>query len=155
VFVATVTLVDRLPTTVLYDVLPRSSFGGLVPRVAFVAPEPTYVPVLLLLWGALGILLRPILVGFIRNQERDADLFGVRLTRDPLGFSFLLQRLALSNMADLDPSQVSRLLFATHGSIPDRIAWVRAEPLPPVEEPEAPPAAPMPDPPPVGGQARS
>jgi Zn-dependent protease with chaperone function len=82
--------------------------------------------------------LRPILVGFIRNQERDADLFGVRLTRDPLGFSLLLQRLALSNPADLEPSRIARLLFATHGSIPDRIAWVRAEPLPPAEEPPPP-----------------
>jgi STE24 endopeptidase len=117
---------------------------------AFRAPDPTYVPLILLLWGALGILLRPILVGFIRKQERDADLFGVRVTRDPLGFSLLLQRLALSNMADLDPSRVSRLLFATHGSIPDRIAWVRAEALPPLEEPPPPPTAgqrPVPAPP--------
>jgi hypothetical protein len=53
----------------------------------------------------------PILVGFIRNQERDADLFGVRLTRDPLGFSLLLQRLALSNLADLEPTGIARLLF--------------------------------------------
>jgi STE24 endopeptidase len=105
---------------------------------AFLAPDPTYVPLVLLVWGALGILLRPILVGFIRNQERDADLFGVRLTRDPLGFALLLQRLALSNMADLDPSRVSRLLFATHGSIPDRIAWVRSEPLPALVEPPPP-----------------
>jgi STE24 endopeptidase len=152
VFVATVTLVDGLPTTVLFDVLPRSFFSGLAGRVPFIAPDPTYVPVVLLVWGALGILLRPILVGFIRNQERDADLFGVRLTRDPLGFSLLLQRLALSNMADLDPSRLSRLLFATHGSIPDRIAWVREEPLPPVEEPHPPPAAPLPAPPPLSEQ---
>ena len=104
----------------------------------FRAPDPTYVPLVLLLWGALGIALRPILVGFIRNQERDADLFGVRLTRDPLGFSLLLQRLALSNLADLEPTGIARLLFATHGSIPDRIAWVRAEPLPSVEDPPPP-----------------
>jgi hypothetical protein len=41
-------------------------------------------------------------------------------------------------MADLDPSRVSRLLFATHGSIPDRIAWVRSEPLPALVEPPPP-----------------
>jgi STE24 endopeptidase len=75
------------------------------------------------------------------GQERQADLFGVRLTRDPVGFALLLRRLALSNLADLEPSRVARLLFATHGSIPDRIAWVKAEPLPPVGEPEPPPTA--------------
>ena len=139
VFVATVMLVDRLPDVTLWRIgdvpFHRGFFPGWVP---FRAPDPTYVPVVLLVWGALGILLRPILVGFIRNQERDADLFGVRLTRDPLGFALLLQRLAVSNMADLDPSRLSRLLFATHGSIPDRVARVRAEPLPELKEPPPP-----------------
>jgi len=116
----------------------------------FRAPDPTYVPLVLLLWGALGIVLRPILVAFIRNQERDADLFGVRLTRDPLGFSLLLQRLALSNLAELEPGRIARWLFATHGSIPDRIEWVRAEALPPLGLPPAPRVVqvPVPAPPP-------
>jgi STE24 endopeptidase len=139
VFVVTVALVDRLPEATLWRVgdvpFHRGFLSGWVP---FRSPDPTYVPLVLLLWGALGILLRPILVGFIRNQERDADLFGVRLTRDPLGFSLLLQRLALSNLADLEPSRIARLLFATHGSIPDRIDWVQAEPLPPVGDPPPP-----------------
>lgn len=138
VFVATVTLVDRLPGASLYDGVPVAFFGGLVTRVPFVAPDPTYVPLLLLVWGAFGIALRPIVVAYIRSQERAADLFGVRLTRDPVGFALLLRRLAVSNLADLDPSRVARLLFATHGSIPDRIAWVRAEPLPALAEPGPP-----------------
>jgi STE24 endopeptidase len=142
VFVATVTLVDRLPDLALWRIGDVPFHRGLIPgSVPFLAPDPTYVPLLLLLWGALGILLRPILVGFIRTQERDADLFGVRLTRDPVGFALLLRRLAVSNLADLDPSRVARLLFATHGSIPDRIAWVKAEPLPALEEPRPPPTA--------------
>ena len=139
VFVATVMLVDRLPDVTLWRIGNVPFHRGFLPGwMPFRAPDPTYVPLVLLVWGAFGIVLRPILVGFIRNQERDADLFGVRLTRDPLGFALLLQRLALSNMADLDPSRVSRLLFATHGSIPDRIAWVRAEPLPELTEPPPP-----------------
>ena len=141
VFIGTVALVDRLPEVTLWGT-------GLVPFhhrfvfgwVPFRSPDPTYVPLVLLLWGALGIVLRPIVVGYIRKQERDADLFGVRVTRDPLGFSLLLQRLALSNLADLEPSRIARLLFATHGSIPDRIAWVRAEPLPPLGSLPAAPA---------------
>jgi STE24 endopeptidase len=141
VFVATVTLVGRLPTALLHDVIPGGFFGPVVPQVSFVAPDPSYVPLLLLLWGVFGIALRPIVVGYIRKQERAADLFGVRLTRDPAGFALLLRRLALSNLADLEPSRVARLLFATHGSIPDRIAWVKAEPLPPVGEPGPPPMA--------------
>jgi Zn-dependent protease with chaperone function len=151
VFVGTVAVVDHLPDVALwrFGMVPfhRSFISGWVP---ILAPDPTYVPLVLLLWGALGILLRPVLVGFIRMQERQADMFGVRLTRDPLGFSLLLQRLALSNLADLEPSRIARLLFATHGSIPDRIAWVRAEPLPPLESPPAPrgaqPAASAPGP---------
>jgi len=153
VFVATVTILDRVPDVTLWRIGTVAFHRGFLPGwVPFRAPDPTYVPLVLLLWGALGILLRPVLVGFIRNQERDADLFGVRLTRDALGFSLLLQRLALSNMADLDPSRVSRLLFATHGSIPDRIGWVRAEPLPSLEEPDPPPIVSVPGPP-VSGRA--
>ena len=139
VFVVTVALVDRLPEATLWGIGDVPFHRGFLPGwVPFRAPDPTYVPLVLLLWGALGIVLRPILVGFIRTQERDADLFGVRLTRDPLGFSLLLQRLALSNLADLEPTGIARLLFATHGSIPDRIAWVQAEPLPSVEDPPPP-----------------
>lgn len=138
-FVATVLLVDRLPDVALWGkgLVPfhRGFIRGWVP---FLAPDPTYVPLVLLAWGAAGLVLRPLVVGFIRNQERDADLFGVRLTRDRIGFSLLLERLALSNLADLEPGRLARLLFATHGSIPDRIAWVREEPLPPLEEPRAP-----------------
>ncbi len=137
VLVATVTLVGRLPVVPLFDVGRGRFLGGLVSR-RFVVPDPSYVPLLLLLWGALGIALRPLVVAYIRAQERAADLFGVRLTRDPVGFALLLQRLAVSNLADLEPSRVGRLLFATHGSIPDRIAWVKAEPLPPVREPGPP-----------------
>jgi STE24 endopeptidase len=140
VFVATVTVVDRLPVAVL-SIVPARFFGVVVPRVPFVAPDPSYVPLLLLLWGVLGIALRPIVVGYIRMQERQADLFGVRLTRDPVGFALLLRRLALSNLADLEPSRVARLLFATHGSIPDRIGWVKAEPLPPLTVPGPPSTA--------------
>ena len=139
VFVVTVAVVDRLPEATLWRIGDVPFHRGFLPGwVPFRAPDPTYVPLVLLLWGALGIVLRPILVGFIRTQERDADLFGVRLTRDPLGFSLLLQRLALSNLADLEPTGIARLLFATHGSIPDRIAWVRAEPLSPVVDPPPP-----------------
>jgi Zn-dependent protease with chaperone function len=142
VFVATVAVVGRLPQVALWR-------PGLVPfhrgfiraQVPFLAPDPTYVPLVLLLWGVLGLLLRPLMVAFVRKQEHDADLFGVRLTRDPLGFSLLLQRLALSNLADLEPGTMARLLFATHGSIPDRIAWVRAEALPPQDALPPPPVA--------------
>jgi Zn-dependent protease with chaperone function len=143
VFVATVAIVGHLPQVALWRtaLLPfrRGFIRGQVP---FLAPDPTYVPLMLLMWGVLGLLLRPLMVGFVRKQEQDADLFGVRLTRDPVGFSLLLERLALSNLADLEPGTTARLLFATHGSIPDRIAWVRDEPLPPVEEPPQPAKAP-------------
>jgi len=155
VFVATVAVVDRLPVVSLWRTgfvpFHRGVFLGSVP---FLAPDPTYVPLVLLGWGVLGIVLRPVIVAFIRKQERDADLFGVRLTRDPLGFSLLLQRLALSNLADLEPTRIARLLFATHGSIPDRIAWVRAEPLPQLEEPPAPAAATTPHTAPVEDGSR-
>jgi STE24 endopeptidase len=155
-FVVTVMLVDHLPDVTLWEIgsVPFRR-GVLRPGwMSFPAPDPSYVPLVLLFWAALGVMLRPILVAFIRSQERDADLFGVRLTRDPLGFSLLLQRLALSNLADLEPTRIARLLFATHGSILDRIAWVRAEPLPDVELPPEPPvpqravAVPVPAPPP-------
>ena len=139
---ATVFVLGRLPTVVLTRIelvpLHRQVIEAPVP---FRAPDPSFVPLVLLLWGLFALAARPLVVAAIRRQECAADLFGVRLTRDPEGFALLLRRLALSNLADLEPGPWGRAFFATHGSILERMAWVRAEPFPPLQKPSPPPNA--------------
>jgi STE24 endopeptidase len=152
VFLATVEITRRLPQAVLTRTvlvpLPPSlgatgiSFGSAT--VPYRAPDPAFVPLLVLAWGALALALRPVFVSFVRRQEESADRFAVWLTRDPDGFVTLLRRLALTNLADLEPSRLARLFLSTHGSIPDRMNWVRQEPLPPLRVPDPPGTSPEP-----------
>jgi STE24 endopeptidase len=47
------------------------------------------------------------------------------LTRDPAAVISTWRRLAVSNLADLEPHPVTVLLFATHPPIPARLAHAR------------------------------
>jgi STE24 endopeptidase len=85
----------------------------------------------------LGIIGGPLFNAYSRRIERRADQFGMDLTRDPGAVITTWRRLAVSNLADLDPNPVSVLLFATHPPIPARLAHARqwaAEHRPPVTD---------------------
>jgi len=61
-----------------------------------------------------------------RRVEARADIHSLELTRDPETFVDAERRLALHNLADLEPNQVLQALFASHPSTPERIALARA-----------------------------
>jgi STE24 endopeptidase len=70
-----------------------------------------------------------------RRVEARADVHALDLTRDPDTFVASERRLALTNLADLEPNRALYLLFASHPSTPERIelarAWARREGVPP------------------------
>lgn len=61
-----------------------------------------------------------------RRIEARADQHALDLTRDPEQFIAMQRRLALTNVADVDPPRLLELLFATHPSTARRIAAARA-----------------------------
>ena len=60
-----------------------------------------------------------------RRWERVADRFAVELTEDPGTMEQMHRRLALANLADLDPPRPVYLLLFTHPTPPERIAAAR------------------------------
>jgi Zn-dependent protease with chaperone function len=80
------------------------------------AGDPRMVPFVLLLASALGLLASPLGAALSRRLERQADTFSLELTHDLETFESTHRRLALSNLADLDPPQIVYLAWFSHPS---------------------------------------
>jgi STE24 endopeptidase len=83
------------------------------------------LPVLLLVAGILSALLLPLANAFSRHLERGADRFAIRLTGNPEAFASAMQRLAVLNLAEEDPSRLALWLFHSHPPVASRIAAAR------------------------------
>ena len=80
--------------------------------------------VLLVLWVLeLGAL--PFETWLSRRWERAADRFALDLTFDGEALEQMHRRLALANLADLDPPPLLYALLFTHPTPPERIAAAR------------------------------
>jgi Zn-dependent protease with chaperone function len=60
-----------------------------------------------------------------RRIEARADVHALDLVRDPAGQIAMQHRLAVANLADLDPNPIVYGLFASHPTPPERIAIAR------------------------------
>ena len=99
----------------------RSSIGVSRPG------DPRVIPFLLLLGSLLGLIGSPIGSAVSRRWERQADAFSLALTRDPDTYVSTHRRLALANLADLDPPRPVYLAWFSHPTAPERIAAARAD----------------------------
>ncbi|HWG27388.1 M48 family metallopeptidase [Actinospica sp.] len=87
--------------------------------------DPRAIALFLAIATVLGALGGPLFNAYSRRIERRADQFGMDLTRDPAAVVATWRRLAVGNLADLDPHPLTVLLFATHPPIPARLAHAR------------------------------
>ncbi len=87
--------------------------------------DPRTLPFLLLLAAALGLLASPLGAALSRSWERQADTFSLELTRDLETFESTHRRLALSNLADLDPPPIVYLAWFSHPTPTERITAAR------------------------------
>ena len=102
------------------------SWDGLVAAAGADGPgDPRIVPLVLLVLWVLEIGALPFETWLSRRWERMADRFAVELTRDPATMEHMHRRLALANLADLDPPRPVYLLLFTHPTPPERIAAAR------------------------------
>ena len=80
--------------------------------------------------SVLGLLGSPLGAALSRRWERQADAFSLELTRDLETFESTHRRLALSNLADLDPPRLLYLAWFSHPTPPERITAAQAIRIP-------------------------
>ncbi|MFF4648956.1 M48 family metalloprotease [Streptomyces sp. NPDC001380] len=90
------------------------------------AADPRSLPLLAACAALAGALAGPPRCAVSRRLEARADRHALDLTGDPRAFAAMQRRLAVANVADVDPPRVLELLFATHPSAVRRIAAARA-----------------------------
>jgi STE24 endopeptidase len=104
------------------------------------AGDPRAIPFLLLVGTVLGLLASPFASGLSRRWERQADAFSLDLTHDSDMYTSTYLRLALTNLADLDPPRLAYLMWASHPTPAERITAVRTrEARPPTSSSDAAP----------------
>ena len=87
--------------------------------------DPRVVPLVLLLVAVVGLATAPAGNLVSRRIEARADVHALDLTRDPATFAAAQRRLALSNLADLEPHPLAYAFFATHPGATERLALAR------------------------------
>jgi STE24 endopeptidase len=80
------------------------------------------IAALLTLFSAIG---DPLALAMSRRIEARADGYALDLVRDPETIAVMERRLAVTNIADLEPHPLVVLLLASHPPIRDRIAHAR------------------------------
>ncbi len=89
-------------------------------------PDVAGAPLLLLVAGIFSFAMLPIGNAMSRAQERRADRFALRLTRNPSAFVTAMRRLSQQNLAEERPSRLARWLFYSHPPMRERIEAAQA-----------------------------
>ena len=84
------------------------------------------LPLFGLILLAVGMAALPLVNGWSRHVERQADDFALRITGNARAFVAAMERLAALNLAESDPHPVKELIFYSHPSIGRRVARARS-----------------------------
>jgi STE24 endopeptidase len=87
--------------------------------------EPRALPLLLAVAAIAGLATAPVASWASRRTEARADEHALELTHDPATFVAMQRRLAIQNIADLDPPAILYFFYASHPTTPERIAMAR------------------------------
>ena len=103
------------------------SWTGLLRRAGVDSiTDPRAVALLLALATVVGLAAAPLQSFVSRRMEARADAHALVLTEDPATVERMEQRLATTNLADVDPPRLEYVMFASHPSVVERIAAARA-----------------------------
>ena len=89
------------------------------------AADPAGLPVLLMVAGVLGLLVRPLMNAVSRSHERRADNYALNMTNNPSAFISAMRRLGQQNLAEENPSRLVQAFFYSHPPIKDRLRAAR------------------------------
>ncbi len=78
-------------------------------------------PLLLLYFVAVGVIIRPIENYISRRLERNADSLALKVTGLKEAFISMMEKLALQNLADPNPSAIIKIFFFDHPPVKERI----------------------------------
>jgi STE24 endopeptidase len=102
------------------------SWARLLRRAGAAGPgDPRVIPLLLFLAAVGTLLVAPAGNLMSRRVEARADVHSLDLTRDVPTFIASEQRLARTNLSDLEPNPFLYAMFSTHPTSPQRIALAR------------------------------
>ena len=94
--------------------------------------DPASLPLLALVFSALGLITMPLFNAWGRWRERMADDYALDKTRKPEAFVSAMTRLANQNLADVDPEAWVVFLLHSHPPLRQRIeraqSWLEAQP---------------------------
>jgi STE24 endopeptidase len=85
-----------------------------------------FLPILLLSFSLFIFMTAPVLNGYSRRLERQADKFAIETTRNPEGFIGMIRKLGEKNLAEFEPSTFIEIFLYDHPPIAKRIAYARA-----------------------------
>ena len=103
------------------------SWTGLLRRAGVDSiTDPRAVALLFALATVVGLAAAPLQSFVSRRIEARADAHALVLTEDPATVERMEQRLATTNLADVDPPRLEYVMFASHPSVVERIAAARA-----------------------------
>jgi STE24 endopeptidase len=103
------------------------SWSGLLRRAGIDSiAEPRGIALLIAITTIAGLVSLPLQNALTRQLEARADGHALALTDDPSSVERMEERLATTNLADVDPPRLEYLIFASHPSIVERIAAARA-----------------------------
>jgi STE24 endopeptidase len=88
--------------------------------------DPAGMPVLVLAAGAVSLVMLPAAHAMSRSYERSADRFALEMTKNPGAFISAMRRLGAQNLAEEDPSKITKWLFYSHPPMRERIAAAQA-----------------------------
>ncbi len=88
--------------------------------------DPIGLPLVALVVLAVSAAALPLSLALSRAHERRADDFALDLTGDPAAFAGAITRTAARNLAEDEPSLLTRLLFSTHPPVRERLERARA-----------------------------
>ncbi len=103
------------------------SWSGLLRRAGIDSiAEPRGIALLIAITTIAGLVSLPLQNALTRQLEARADGHALALTDDPSSVERMEERLATTNLADVDPPCLEYLIFASHPSIVERMAAARA-----------------------------
>jgi len=103
------------------------SWTGLLRRAGVESiTDPRAVALLLALGAIAGLAASPLQSFVSRRIEARADAHALELTDDAATVETMEGRLAITNLAEVDPNRLEYLMFASHPSTVERIAMARA-----------------------------